>query len=133
MGQTYMDLIFKVMVQQSRTRSSLISWLGGGYLPVSVQNIVDCTGHITYGHKKDAKFVAESLFYPMNDLDPEKKIVDLHVFDGASVCRKAQNILNVVYPMLSFIVGAEHTFHNFFKGWAYIEEITKLCREDKVC
>ena len=28
MGQTYMDLIFKVMVQQSRTLPSLISWLG---------------------------------------------------------------------------------------------------------
>ena len=25
-------------------------------------------------------------FYPMNDLDPEKKLVDLHMFDGVSVC-----------------------------------------------
>ena len=55
---------------------------GGGYLPVSVQNILDCTGHITGGHKEYAKFVAEILFDPMNDLDPEKKIVDLHMFDG---------------------------------------------------
>ena len=46
-------------------------WLGeGGCLPVSVQNIVDCTGHITGGHKKDAKFVADTLFGPKNDLDP---------------------------------------------------------------
>ena len=60
---------------------------GGVYLPVSVQNIVDFTGHITGGHKKDNKFVAESFFYTMNDLDPEKKLVDLHMFDGASVCR----------------------------------------------
>ena len=28
------------------------------YLPVSVQNIVDCIGHITGGHNKDAKFFA---------------------------------------------------------------------------
>ena len=55
-----MDLVFKVMVQQSRTRPSLISWLEGGYLPVLVPNIVDCTGHITGVHNKDAKFVAES-------------------------------------------------------------------------
>ena len=48
------------------------------------------TGHITGGHKKDAKFVVESFFDPMNDLDPEKKLVDLHMFYGASVCRKSQ-------------------------------------------
>ena len=70
MGQTYMEFIFNVMVQQSRTRASLISWMGGVCLPVSVQNIVECTGQITGGHKKDAKFVSESLFGPMNDLDP---------------------------------------------------------------
>ena len=49
------------------------------------QNIVDCTGHITGGHKKDDKFFADSLFDPINDLDTEKKLVDLHMFDGASV------------------------------------------------
>ena len=68
----------------------------------------------------------------MNYLDLEKKLVGLHIFDGASVCRKAQKILKVVYPILSCIFGAEHTYHNFLKGWAYIEVITKLCREDKV-
>ena len=52
---------------------------------MSVQNIVDCTGHITGGHNKDDKFVAEILFDPMNDLDTENKLVDLHMFDGASV------------------------------------------------
>ena len=29
---------------------------GRFHLPVSVQNIVDCTGHIPGGHKKYAKF-----------------------------------------------------------------------------
>ena len=51
---------------------------------------MDFTGHITGGHKKDAKFVAESFFDTMNDLDPEKKIVNLHMFDGAILCRNAQ-------------------------------------------
>ena len=87
---------------------------------MSVQNIVDCTGHITGGHKKDDKCFAESFFDPMNDLDPNKKIVDLHMFDGASVCRKDQNILKVVYPILSCIIGSGHTLHNMFKGWSSI-------------
>ena len=71
-----------------------------------VQNIVDCTGHITSGHNKDDKFVVESSFDPMNDLDQEKKLVDLHMFDGSSVCIKDRKILKVVYPMISCIVGA---------------------------
>ena len=39
---------------------------GEVHLPVSLQNIVDFTGQITGGHKKDAKFVAENFFHPMN-------------------------------------------------------------------
>ena len=51
----------------------LLDMLDGGiYLPVSVQNILEFTGHITGGNKKDAKIVAESFFDPMNDLDIEK-------------------------------------------------------------
>ena len=63
---------------------------GGVYLPMSVQNIVECTGHITGVHNNDANFFRESFFDPVNDLDPEKKLVDLHMFDGYSVWRKAQ-------------------------------------------
>ena len=95
--------------------------VGGVYLTVPVNNIVECIGHITGGHKKDAKFVVESFFDPMNELDPENKLVDLHMFDGASVCRKAQKVLKFVYTMLSCFVGAYHTCHNVFKGWASIE------------
>ena len=44
--------------------------VGRFYLPISVQNTVDCTGHITGGHNKDAKFVAKSFFDTMNDIYP---------------------------------------------------------------
>ena len=94
---------------------------------------MDCTGHITGGHKKDTICFAESFFDTMNDLDPEKNLVDLHIFDGASVCRKAQIILKIFYTILSCIVGADHTCHNVFKGCSSIEEINKLCRVDNVC
>ena len=97
---------------------------GRVYLPVSVQKILECTGHITGGQKKYANFFEESFFDPMNNYDPEKKLVDLHMFDGSSVYRKSQNILKVVYPMLSCIFGSYHTRHNLFKGWASIEVIT---------
>ena len=59
--------------------------------------------------------------------------MDLHIFYGASVCRKAKTILKVVYPMMSYIVGSYHTCHNVYKGLNYIEEINKNCIEDNVC
>ena len=70
---------------------------------------MDYKGHTIGGHKKYAIFFADSFFDPMNDLDTERKFVDLHMFDGSSMCRKAQNILKVFYPMLSCIDVAEHT------------------------
>ena len=63
---------------------------GRVHLPVSVKNIVDCTGHIAGGHTKDAKYFADIFFDPMNGPDPVKKLVDLHMFDGDSVCRIPQ-------------------------------------------
>ena len=63
------------------------------------------------GYEKDYKFVEVIIFDPINCLDPEKKFVDLHMFDGASVCRKAKQ-LEVVYPVLSIVVVAENTCHN---------------------
>ena len=69
----------------------LLNILAGEFhLSLPVQNIMDCTVNITGGQKKDAIFVADSFFDPMNDLYPEKKLVDLHMFDGASVCRKVK-------------------------------------------
>ena len=82
---------------------------------------MECTGHITGGNNKDANRFADIFFDPMSDLDPDKKHVELHMFDGASVCRKAKKVLKVVYLMLSFIFGSEHTCHNVFKGWASVE------------
>ena len=53
---------------------------------------MDCKGHITGGHNKDAKSVAESFFDPINDLDTDKRLVDLHMFGGDSVFRKDKKI-----------------------------------------
>ena len=66
-----------------RIKDKLFVYILAGrvYLPMSVQGILDCTGHTIGGQNKDAKFVAESFFDPMNKLDPEKKLVDLHMFD----------------------------------------------------
>ena len=68
----------------------------------------------------------------MENLDSEKKLVDLHIFYGSSVFRKLKKF-KVVYPMLSCIIGAYYTHHNVFKGYKSIKEIRKQSREEKVC
>ena len=86
--------------------TAIINILVGGFnLPVSVKIILECTGHITGGHKKDAKFVAEIFFDPMNDLDPEKTCEPTYIRWSQCV-QKVWKILKVVYPMLLYIVGA---------------------------
>ena len=85
-----MDFIFKVMVQQSRTGPSLISWLGGFTYQCQSKRLwnVQVTSQLVTIRMLNLL----CLFDPLNDLDPEKKLFDLHIFDGASVCRKAKNI-----------------------------------------
>ena len=56
------------------------------------QNIVDFTGHITGGYKKYAKFVVESFFDPMNDLDPEKKFLIYICFMKPVCVERLKNI-----------------------------------------
>ena len=48
----------------------------------------------------------------MSELDTEKKYLDLCTLDGASVCKKSQNIMKVHKPRLTCIVGEEKTTHN---------------------
>ena len=69
-GAYIYGLHFQGDVETIKDTPLLNIFAGGVYLPMSVQKIMDCTDHITGGHNKDAKFVAESFFDPMNDLDP---------------------------------------------------------------
>ena len=83
--------------------TSILNILDGWVnLPVPVQKIVDCKVYTKGGHKKDVNCFLESFFDSMNDLDPEKKLLDLHIFDGESVCRKAKNIEGCLYYAIMY-------------------------------
>ena len=74
-------------MKQSSTHPSLIYLLGGfTYLCQSkILWTVQVTPQVV---TRSMLNFLRSLFDPTNDLDPEKKLVDLHMFDEASVCRK---------------------------------------------
>ena len=87
---------------------------------------MNSTVHTTGGHKKDANCIVEIFFDSMNELKPEKKLVDLHMFDRSSVYRNAKKIEGCLsYTVIYFFIRAYLP--------EYIEEIIKMCKEYKMC
>ena len=88
------------------------------YNPTATLGIVDCTGHMSQGGKKDAEYIA-SLFFPhIEQLDPNKLRTDLILFDGASNVQKAGSIIEAKYPRTTCLAGAEHVMSLFFSDIA---------------
>ena len=57
--------------------------------PSCVLDVVDCTGHVAEGNKKDAFFICQQMLPCMRQIDPEKKLFDLIAFDGDANVQKA--------------------------------------------
>ena len=90
--------------------------------PFALLDIVDCTGHLAIGGKKDAQYIA-NIVKPLitqmeSELDIHNKrspgIVDLDFFDGASNVQNAGQILQAFNPRITGGHGAEHVVSLFF-------------------
>ncbi len=78
------------------------------------------------GGKKDAPYIA-TLFEPhMKRLDPQKKVIDLLYFDGATNVQKAGRILCAKYPRATCLHGSEHVVSLFFNDISKIPAIKSL-------
>jgi hypothetical protein len=97
-------------------RMPLVNMLAAGvHEPAGVLEIAECTGHIQGGGKKDAGFIA-GLFLPhMKIIDPDKQFIDCVFFDGASNVQKSGKVMQVQYPRVMVLHGAEHVVSLFFK------------------
>ena len=102
------------------------------YLPVSVRKITDCSDWVSKGLKKDGTFVANEMKEVILELDSEKKLVDVCIMDGASVCKLAQSILKTEFPRMTCFTGADHTGHNIFKRWCELDWVKNIILQDKV-
>lgn len=98
-------------------------------------DIIDCSNHVAKGLKKDARYVASELEPLMLELDPEKTLFDLAAFDGASNVQKAGKILEVIFPRVTTIHGAEHVMSLFFDdifkrgGLRILTKFSRDCRD----
>ena len=110
----------------------LTNILASGYHQKTiVLEIVDCTGHLAGGGKKDARFIA-GLFKPhMDRIDPEKKFFDVVFFDGASNMQNAGTILQVSHPRLFVMHGVEHVVSLFFTDIMKLDPLKQMMKESR--
>ena len=108
-------------------RMPLINVLASSpYLTTAVLEIVDCSNYLSKGVSKSATFIAD-LFRPhLQKLDPNKNLVDLLYFDGASNVQKAGRILMQDYKRVSCYHGAEHVIGLFFSDLMKLPEFWLL-------
>lgn len=86
----------------------------GVHEPAAVIDVIDCSGHMSLGGKKDASYIA-NLFLPwFRKMDPRHELIDLVYFDGASNVQKAGKVLSKFYPHVTYLHGAEHVVSLFF-------------------
>ena len=97
--------------------------------PAGCLSIVDCSGHLASDGTKDASFIS-NLFVPHIKAMEAKtpKCTDLIIFDGASNVQKAGSLLEVQFPHLSVIHGAEHVVSLFYSDVFRIKEFDLLKR-----
>jgi hypothetical protein len=59
----------------------------------------------------------------MKIIDPDKQLIDCVFFDGASNVQKAGKIMQVRYPLVMVLHGAEHVVSLFFKDLSNIQVV----------
>ena len=92
----------------------------------AVLDVVDCSGHMSKGGKKDASYIAQLFLPHMKKLDPGKNLIDLVYFDGASNVQKAGNILSKHYPRVTVLHGGEHVVSLYFSDLFKMEQFKSL-------
>ena len=85
--------------------------------------LVDCTGHLAAGGKKDASFLAEKIITYLQRVDKGQTLVDLVMFDGASNVQNAGKIIKAFNPRIYVIKGGEHCSGLFFGDIAKLHPI----------
>ena len=99
--------------------------MSGSTPPLTI-GIVDCTGHMAAGGKKDATYIADIFEEKLEEYDPNHTLTDIFFFDGASNVQKAGEVLMAKYPRTFCYHGGEHVVSLFFSSIAKIKPI-KVC------
>ena len=88
-----------------------------------IMAILDATKHLARGGKKDARYIARMMIKLLKKVDPQSKIVDLIMFDGAKNVQNAGKIITAYNPRILSIHGGEHAASLFFSDIAKLNPI----------
>ena len=100
-------------------RTAFINILASGvHINNACLEIHDCTKRLQDGGTKDAEYIANLVSKHIDNIDVMKNKVDMVIFDGAANMQKAGKILEVRYPLVTCIHGAEHVVSLFFSDIA---------------
>jgi len=114
-------------------RIPLINMLGSNPEQTScLLDIVDCSQHMSDGGKKDAWYIAKKFLPVMKEIDPNKELIDLVVFDGAANIQKAAQLLEEHYPRVTVQTCIEHTVALIFGRLYHAGPIHALCKFAKL-
>jgi hypothetical protein len=94
---------------------------GGGHEPAGVLEIAECTGHIQGAGKKDSGFTTGFFVPQITRIDRCNQLVDCVFFDRASDVQKAGKIIQLHYPRVMVLHGADHGVSRFFKDLSNIK------------
>ena len=76
----------------------ILNILSGGFTYLYQSKILWAVQVTSQAVTRIMQFFAEVFFDPMNEHDPEEKLMELHIFDWVSVCIKAQKYLRLSIP-----------------------------------
>ena len=95
--------------------------------PSMVLDVFDCSEHAAAGKKKDAAFILRTMLPKMEEIDPQKKYIDLITFDGAGNVQNAAKLLAIHFPRASIGPAVEHVVSLMFDKVMRLRPISELC------
>mmetsp|Transcript_1214 Transcript_1214/g.2749 ORF Transcript_1214/g.2749 Transcript_1214/m.2749 type:complete len:180 (+) Transcript_1214:2050-2589(+) len=80
----------------------------GGHEHQGLMDVVDSTDLMAMGGIRDARHIATQMISVMLEVEPNQRLFDMELFDGASSVQKAGRIIAARFPMVVVAHGADH-------------------------
>ena len=99
--------------------------------PAHVLRVIDCTSFLKQGIGKSGTQIASLCQPSMDELDPEKRLIDLVLFDGAGNMVLGGKCLAQCFPLVTVVHGSEHVLALFCKDVLNLPPIRALVHKYK--
>jgi hypothetical protein len=95
--------------------------------PSMLLDVFDCSQHAADGGKKDAKYIMKIMIPKMEEIDPDRNLIDLVTFDGAGNVQNAAKLLALHFSRITIGPAVEHNVSLVFDKIMRLRPISELC------